>query len=111
MKNQQVVKGKQETGRVVFSDYDILRYPITTEKSTLVGESNQYFFVVQNTATKQDIKQAVERVFGVKVKSVNTAVRKGKLKTFRGRRALLSDKKRAMVRLEPGESINFMTGV
>lgn len=98
-------------GRVVFSDYDILRYPLTTEKSTRAGESNQYFFVVRKDATKKDIKEAVERVFGVKVKSVNTCIRKGKLKTFRGRQALLSDKKRAMVRLEPGESLNLMTGV
>lgn len=98
-------------GRVVFSDYDILRYPVTTEKSTRMAESDQYFFVVRKEATKRDIKEAVERVFGVKVKSVNTCIRKGKTKNFRGRSAILSDKKRAMVRLEPGESLNLMTGV
>lgn len=105
------MKDQQVKDRSVFSDYDILRYPIVTEKSTQAAEMGQYFFVVRNDATKQEIKQAVERVYGVKVKSVNTCIRKGKLKTFRGRRALLSDKKRAMVRLEAGESLNFMTGV
>ena len=93
--------------KVVFKDYDILRYPIVTEKSTKAGELGQYFFVVDRAATKDEIKLAVERVFSVKVKSVNTMIKKGKLKTFRGRKALRSDVKRAIVRLEDGYSIMF----
>jgi large subunit ribosomal protein L23 len=100
-------KGK----KVVFKDYDVLRYPLVTEKTTAAGENGQYFFVVDKRATKIDIKQAVERLFSVKVKSVNTAIRKGKLRTFRGHKAQLSDVKRAMVCLESGESIKFVSGV
>lgn len=99
------------TNKVVFKDYDILRYPVITEKSTKAGESGQYFFVVDKRANKDDIKSAVERVFEVKVKSVNTMIKKGKLKAFKGRRALLSDVKKAMVRLEDGYSITLVSGV
>jgi large subunit ribosomal protein L23 len=106
------INKKSETKEaIVFKDYDVLRYPVITEKSTKSGESGQYFFVVDKNATKNDIKLAVERIFDVKVKSVNTAIRKGKLKTFRGRTAQLSDKKRAMVRLESGHNIEFVSGV
>jgi large subunit ribosomal protein L23 len=97
--------------KMVFKDYDVLRYPITTEKTTKAGDSNQYFFVVDRRATKKDVKSAVERIFEVKVKAVNTSIRKGKLKIFKGRTALLSDVKRAMVRLENGYDIKFVSGV
>ncbi|MDR0632656.1 MAG: 50S ribosomal protein L23 [Holosporales bacterium] len=101
----------EKENKVVFKDYDILRYPLVTEKTTAAGENGQYFFVVDKRATKGDIKQAVERVFSVKVKSVNTMIRKGKLRAFRGHKALLSDVKRAVVCLEKGESIMFVSGV
>ncbi|MDR1597882.1 MAG: 50S ribosomal protein L23 [Holosporales bacterium] len=97
--------------RVVFNDYSVLRYPVITEKSNLAGDAGQYFFVVDKGATKADIKHAVERVFNVSVVSVNTLIRKGKSKTFRGRKARLSDQKRAVVRLAPGQSIVFVAGV
>ncbi|MDR3285297.1 MAG: 50S ribosomal protein L23 [Holosporales bacterium] len=97
--------------RTVFKDYDILRYPITSEKSMKSGGSNQYFFVVDKKATKQDVKNAVERIFEVKVKSVNTLIRKGKVRTFKGHLGRLSDTKRAMVCLENGHSIRFVSGV
>ncbi|GHS91397.1 50S ribosomal protein L23 [Alphaproteobacteria bacterium] len=106
-----IKKKKAEAPKVVFKDYDVLRYPVQTEKSTKGGESNQYFFVVRSDSTKADIKSAVERVFSVKVKSVQTLIRKGKLRTFRGHKALLSDTKRAMVRLEDGDNIILTTGV
>jgi large subunit ribosomal protein L23 len=91
--------------------YDVILSPVITEKSTMVSEFNQVVFKVAPTATKPQIKSAVEQLFNVKVKSVNTLVRKGKLKTFRGIRALQSDVKKAVVTLEPGHSIDVTTGL
>jgi large subunit ribosomal protein L23 len=94
------------------SHYDIVLSPVITEKSTLVLErSNQVIFKVAPSATKPQIKQAVESLFKVKVKAVNTIVRKGKLKSFRGIRALQSDTKKAIVTLEPGHSIDISSGI
>jgi large subunit ribosomal protein L23 len=105
-----VMASKSEKS-IVFKDYDILRYPVVTEKSTTMGEYGQYFFIVDQKVTKGEVKAAVERVFDVKVKSVNTMIRKGKLKAFRGRLGLRSDVKKAMVSLEQGYSITFVSGV
>jgi large subunit ribosomal protein L23 len=91
--------------------YDIILAPVITEKSTLVSEANQVIFKVHATATKPAIKSAVESLFKVKVKAVNTVVRKGKLRTFRGRMAQLGDTKRAIVTLEEGHSIDVTTGL
>jgi large subunit ribosomal protein L23 len=91
--------------------YDVILSPVITEKATLVSEASQVIFNVAPKATKADIKFAVESLFNVKVKAVNTLVRKGKLRTFRGRRALLSDKKKAVVTLEEGHSIDVTTGL
>ena len=91
--------------------YDIIRSPSVTEKGTLVSEHNQVVFNVARTATKPEIKKAIEGLFGVKVKAVNTQVRKGKLKTFKNIRALQSDVKRAVVTLEEGHSIDVTTGL
>lgn len=93
------------------SHYDVILAPIITEKSTLVSEHNQVIFKVARTATKPQIKAAVEALFKVKVKAVNTIVRKGKLKAFRGMRALQSDSKRAIVTLEGGHTIDVTTGL
>jgi large subunit ribosomal protein L23 len=93
------------------SAYDVIRSPVITEKSTLVSEANQVIFNVDRRATKPEIKAAVETLFKVKVKAVNTLVRKGKLKTFRGHRALQSDAKKAVVTLEEGHSIDLSTGL
>ena len=90
--------------------YDVILSPVITEKSTLVSEANQVIFKVAPGATKTDIKAAVESLFKVKVKAVNTLVRKGKNKVFKGRRALLSDTKKAIVTLEPGHSNDVTTG-
>lgn len=93
-------------------DYDILRYPVMTEKATMVLEkSNSYIFVVDLNATKSDVKKAVERIFGVKVVSVNTIITKGKTKGFRGRYGKRSDFKKAIVRLESGNKIELGVGV
>lgn len=102
---------KNLKARVNLDCYDVIRMPVITEKSTSLQELGQYCFIVRNDATKAQIKQAVEQIFSVKVKSVNTMIRKGKQHSFRGHRALLSDKKRAIVCLEEGESITFVAGV
>jgi large subunit ribosomal protein L23 len=91
--------------------YDIIKSPAVTEKGTLVSEHNQIVFTVASNATKPAIKKAVEGLFGVKVKAVNTLVRKGKLRRFKGRTALLSDVKRAYVTLEKGERLDVTTGL
>jgi large subunit ribosomal protein L23 len=91
--------------------YDIIRSPVITEKSTQVSINNQVVFKVATTATKPEIKMAVESLFGVKVKAVNTIVRKGKIRVFKGRPSLQSDTKRAIVTLEKGYSIDVTTGL
>ena len=91
--------------------YDVIRRPIITEKATLASESGAVVFEVDIDATKPEIKLAVEKLFNVKVKAVNTLVRKGKLKQFRGLHALQSDTKKAVVTLEPGHAIDVTTGV
>ena len=91
--------------------YDTIVHPIITEKATLLSESNQVVFKVATTATKPQIKNAVESLFKVKVKAVNTIVHKGKKKTFRGRSAIQSDTKKAIVTLADGETIDVTTGL
>ncbi|MBA4172199.1 MAG: 50S ribosomal protein L23 [Hyphomicrobium sp.] len=93
------------------SAYDIILAPVITEKSTLVSEANQVVFKVHAEATKPAIKAAVESLFKVKVKAVNTIVRKGKVRIFRYRKAQLSNTKRAIVTLEAGHSIDVTTGL
>jgi large subunit ribosomal protein L23 len=91
--------------------YDIILSPVITEKATHVSEANQVIFKVASGANKTEIKSAVESLFNVKVKAVNTLVRKGKRRTFRGIRAQLSDVKKAIVTLEEGHSIDVTTGL
>lgn len=91
--------------------YELLRRPVITEKATLGSESNQVTFRVPMDATKPEIKVAVERLFDVKVMSVNTLRQKGKRKVFRGRRGRRNDYKKAVVRLAEGNSIDVTTGV
>ena len=91
--------------------YDIIRSPAITEKGTLVSEQNQVVFNVKRTATKPEIKKAVEGLFGVKVKAVNTLIRKGKQRRFKGQLAMLSDVKKAYVTLEEGQRLDVTTGL
>ena len=91
--------------------YDVITSPVITEKSTLVSEQNQVVFNVAKTATKPEIKAAVEALFGVKVKSVNTLVRKGKVKRFRATKGRQIDVKKAVVTLVDGESVDVTTGL
>ena len=91
--------------------YDLIKKPVITEKATMAAESNAFVFQVAMDATKPQIKEAVEAVFGVKVKAVNTTFTKGKAKKFRGRAGERSDKKKAYVTLEAGNSIDVSTGL
>ena len=91
--------------------YDLIKKPIITEKATMTSEHGGVVFQVAMDATKPEIKEAVEAVFGVKVKAVNTTITKGKHKRFRGRLGERSDKKKAYVMLEPGSTIDVSTGL
>ena len=91
--------------------YDVIVAPVITEKATLASELNRITFRVHKDATKPQIKAAIESLFNVKVEGVNTSVRKGKTKFFRGRRGTQSDVKKAVVRLAEGHSIDVTTGL
>lgn len=91
--------------------YDVIRRPIITEKATLQSEHNAVVFEVALKATKPQIKEAVESLFGVKVRKINTVVQKGKRKMFRGRPGRRSDFKKAVVALEEGHMIDVGTGL
>ena len=91
--------------------YDVILSPVITEKATTASEHNKVVFKVARTATKPQIKEAVEKLFDVKVRSVNTLVRKGKTKVFRGNFGSQSDVKRAVVTLEEGHRIDVTTGL
>jgi large subunit ribosomal protein L23 len=91
--------------------YDVILSPVITEKATIASEHNQVVFKVARTATKPQIKEAVEKLFDVKVKNVNTLIRKGKVKAFRGSIGEQSDVKKAIVTLEEGHRIDVTTGL
>jgi large subunit ribosomal protein L23 len=91
--------------------YDVIVSPAITEKSTTASEHNQVVFNVAKKATKPEIKAAVEALFSVKVTAVNTHVRKGKVKRFRGTVGRQSDVKKAVVTLADGQSIDVTTGL
>ncbi len=91
--------------------YDTILAPVITEKATLLSEHNKVLFRVPLTATKDDVKAAVEKLFGVKVTKVNTIVSKGKTKRFRGIPGRRSDTKKAIVTLADGQSIDVTTGL
>jgi large subunit ribosomal protein L23 len=91
--------------------YDVIVSPVITEKATALSEQNKVVFKVRPDATKPQIKEAVEKLFDVKVRSVNTLVTKGKVKMFRGTRGQRSDVKKAVVTLEEGQTIDVTTGL
>ena len=91
--------------------YDLIRKPIITEKATLASEHNAVVFEVGMDATKPQIKEAVETLFNVKVKAVNTTVTKGKVKRFKGRPGRRRDVKKAYVTLVEGNTIDVTTGL
>ena len=91
--------------------YDVIRKPIITEKSTMASENGAVVFEVAIDAAKPEIKAAVEGLFGVKVKAVNTTITKGKTKRFRGQMGKRKDVKKAYVTLEEGNTIDVSTGL
>jgi large subunit ribosomal protein L23 len=91
--------------------YDVILRPIITEKSTLVADKNQVMFRVAKTASKPEIKAAIEAVFGVKVVAVNTLISKGKVKRWKGKAYERSDIKKAVVTLAEGQSLDVTQGL
>ncbi|AMK24875.1 MULTISPECIES: 50S ribosomal protein L23 [Sphingobium] len=102
---------KKEAATVDNRHYDVVVAPVITEKSTLLSENNAVVFKVANDASKPEIKAAVEAIWGVSVKSVNTLVAKGKTKKWKGKPYTRSDVKKAIVRLADGQSIDITEGV
>jgi len=92
-------------------DYDVLVAPLITEKATMLSEHGQIAFRVRLDATKPEIRQAVEKLFDVKVTAVNTVRVKGKTKLFRGRRGRRSDYKKAIVTLAEGHNVDYLAGL
>jgi large subunit ribosomal protein L23 len=104
-------KAPKTTAAVKPEHYDVIVKPVITEKATLASEHGAVVFRVAPGATKPEIKEAVEVLFGVKVKAVNTTITKGKQKKFRGRPGVRSDVKKAYVTLEEGNTIDVSTGL
>jgi len=103
---------KKQAAAVSIRHYDVVLAPHITEKATLVSENNAVVFKVANDATKPEIKAAVEALFGVKVKAVNTIVTKGKTKRWKGKPYTRSDVKKAVVTLSAdSKPIDFTTGI
>ena len=91
--------------------YDLIVSPVITEKATIASDSNQFVFKVRREATKPQIKAAIEKLFDVKVTAVNTLLRKGKAKAFRGVRGRQQDMKKAIVTLADGYRIDVTSGL
>ena len=91
--------------------YDVIRKPVITEKATMASEANAVVFEVAPDANKPQIKEAIEALFGVKVKAVNTSITKGKVKRFKGKLGTRKDVKKAYVTLEEGNTIDVTTGL
>ena len=86
--------------------YNIIKKPITTEKSTNLQQFNQYSFVVSKDSNSLEIKSAIEKIFKVKVNKVNTSITRGKGKTFKGQYGFRKDTKKAIVTLDEGNTID-----
>ena len=102
---------KPQKAAIGINHYDVVLAPHITEKSTLLSEQNAVVFKVANSASKPQIKAAVEALFGVNVTGVNTIVQKGKSKRWKGRPYTRSDMKKAIVTLAEGQSIDVTTGI
>jgi large subunit ribosomal protein L23 len=102
---------KQEKAAPEARHYDIVLAPHITEKSTMLSETNSVVFRVASSATKPEIKEAIEALFGVKVENVNTLTSKGKTKRWKGKPYQRSDVKKAIVRLAEGQSIDVTSGI
>ena len=101
----------QAKAQIEARHYDVILSPVITEKATMAAELNKVVFKVRRDATKPQIVAAVERLFDVKVEKINTLIRKGKQKSFRGVRGQQSDVKTAIVTLAEGDRIDVTTGL
>jgi large subunit ribosomal protein L23 len=102
---------KKQQAEVNARHYDVVLSPHITEKSTMLSETNSVVFKVAPSATKPEIKAAIEALFNVKVTNVNTMVSKGKTKRWKGRPYQRSDVKKAIVTLAEGQSIDVTSGI
>ncbi len=91
--------------------YEVIRSPVVTEKSTFISEYNQIVFNVAIDSSKREIKEAIEKLFKVKVKNVNTLRQNGKIKRFKGTVGKRPEFKKAFITLEEGNSIDVTTGI
>ena len=96
---------------VAKNKYDLIKTPIITEKSTILGELGKYVFEVSPRASKSSVKKAIEEIFGTKVVSVNILNQKGKVKKFRGFLGRRADTKKAVVTLEKDQTIDLAGGI
>lgn len=106
-----MAKAAKKQSQVDINHYDVVLAPVITEKSTMLSEHNAVVFKVANSASKPQIKAAVEALFGVSVTGVNTLNQKGKTKRWKGRPYTRSDVKKAIVTLAEGQSIDVTTGI
>ena len=102
---------KQQSAGIDARHYDVLVAPHITEKSTLLSEQNAVVFKVAQSASKPEIKAAVEALFNVEVTGVNTMVSKGKTKRWKGQAYQRSDAKKAIVTLAEGQTIDITSGI
>ena len=102
---------KSKSNNVTAAMYDTLVRPVITEKSMISSEAGKVVFIAPLSATKDDVKAAVEAIFNVKVNKVNTIRQFGKTKTFRGHEGVRSDFKKAVVTLADGQNIDVTTGI
>ena len=105
------MKKSEKTNNVTAAMYDTLLRPVITEKSMTSSESGKVVFTVPLNASKDDIKAAVEAIFNVKVKKVNTVKQAGKVKRFRGYEGVRSDYKKAVITLADGQNIDVTAGI
>ena len=92
-------------------NFDVIKSPLVTEKSTDLSKNNQVVFKVDIKSNKSEIKDAIEKIFKVKVKAINIIKSKGKVKIFKGKKGKRIDSKKAIVSLKEGETIDFSSGV
>ena len=97
---------KKKSKISLYKAYDIIKKPVTTEKSTNLQQFNQYSFIVSKNSNSLEIKKAIEMIFKVKVNKVNTSILRGKGKTFKGQYGFRKDTKRAIVTLAEGNTID-----
>ena len=105
------MKKSEKTNNVTAAMYDTLLRPVITEKSMISSEGGKVVFTVPLSATKEDIKAAVEAIFNVKVEKVNTVTQAGKVKRFRGYEGVRSDYKKAVITLAEGQNIDVTAGI